>query len=227
MKFFGLFVVLALAIQYCNAQADTIQLAFVPSFGESELKKGKAYFLKNSEDSIRVHTFRFYVSDVTLLKNGLTAHCQRERFHLLDIEGALSILVLADSLLDFDQLQFKIGVDSLTNVSGAFGGDLDPTNGMYWAWQSGYINFKLEGVSNRCMTRNNQFQFHVGGYMPPFETLRTITCPVKRTSKIEVLVDIKKLVARLDLSTVSRVMSPGEQAVKLADLYSSIFSCQE
>jgi hypothetical protein len=63
--------------------------------------------------------------------------------------------------------------------------------------------------------------------MPPFVTLRTITCQVKQTSKIEVLVDIKKFVERLDLSTVNRVLSPSAQSVELADFYSSIFSCKQ
>jgi hypothetical protein len=37
--------------------------------------------------------------------------------------------------LKYDQIQFQLGIDSLTNVSGAMGGDLDPTKGMYWTWQ--------------------------------------------------------------------------------------------
>jgi hypothetical protein len=47
--------------------------------------------------------------------------------------------------IEFDAIQFNLGLDSLTNVSGALGGDLDPTKGMYWTWQNGYVNFKLQG----------------------------------------------------------------------------------
>ena len=76
-------------------------------------------------------------------------------FELLPSSLALQI----PSNIPFSKLKFQLGIDSLTNVSGAMGGDLDPTKGMYWTWQSGYINMKIEGKSNSCKTRKNQFQF--------------------------------------------------------------------
>ena len=79
--------------------------------------------------------------------------------------------------LDFEEIgsnTFYLGVDSLTNSNGAMGGDLDPTKGMYWTWQSGYINVKIEGKYSGCNTRNNKFQFHLGGYQNPFQTIQKI-----------------------------------------------------
>ena len=54
------------------------------------------------------------------------------------------------------------------------GGDLDPTKGMYWAWQSGYINFKMEGSCSQCLATKNNFEFHLGGYQQPFYAMQTI-----------------------------------------------------
>jgi len=48
-------------------------------------------------------------------------------------------------------------VDSLANVSGAMSNDLDATKGMYWSWQSGFINLKIEGKSASCKTRKINF----------------------------------------------------------------------
>ena len=60
------------------------------------------------------------------------------------------------------RIYFQIGIDSLTNVSGDLDGDLDPALGMYWAWNSGYINMKLEGKSSSCKSVKKEFQFHIG-----------------------------------------------------------------
>lgn len=38
-------------------------------------------------------------------------------------------------------------------------GDLDPLNGMYWAWNSGYINMKIEGITPKCQDATIYFNF--------------------------------------------------------------------
>jgi hypothetical protein len=99
---------------------------------------------------------------------------------------------------DFDEIQFSIGIDSLTNVSGAMGGDLDPVNGMYWSWQSGYINFKVEGNSEKSGAVHKDFQFHIGGYLKPFETLQTVILPLKRNQNV-IFVDVSRFLSEIDL----------------------------
>jgi hypothetical protein len=44
-------------------------------------------------------------------------------------------------------MYLTMGVDSARNVSGAQEGALDPANGMFWSWTSGYIMIKAEGLS--------------------------------------------------------------------------------
>jgi len=73
-----------------------------------------------------------------------------------------------------------IGTDSITNVSGALDGDLDPIKGMYWAWNSGCINFKLEGT--RVISgKKTPFEYHIGGYNGPQATA------MKKSIKIDQL----------------------------------------
>lgn len=47
---------------------------------------------------------------------------------------------------NYSNLKFFLGVDSVKNISGAQAGALDPVNGMFWDWNSGYIYFKHEGA---------------------------------------------------------------------------------
>jgi hypothetical protein len=223
------YLLFSIAILLTNsicAQSTPALIKFIPKFGNSVLVPAKKYFSTANKDSISIETLRFYISDVILLKNGKVVHRSKNNFYLLDLEKKLQIS-LATKNVSFDVVQFTVGIDSLTNVSGAMGGDLDPVNGMYWAWQSGYINFKLEGTSKICATRNNVFQFHIGGYLRPYAAIQTVSLAVKNSAKTEIIVDIEKFLNAVDLKTINEIMSPGEKAVTLAKLYQTIFSIQE
>jgi hypothetical protein len=104
------------------------------------------------------------------------------------------------------------------------GGDLDPTKGMYWTWQSGYINFKLEGNSNLCKTRHNEFQFHLGGYQQPFNCLQTVFVQVKSTANIKLNIDVEKFFQYIQLSQLNHIMSPSKEAVELSEKLTETFS---
>ena len=115
-------------------------------------------------------------------------------------------------------------IDSVTNVSGALGGDLDPTKGMYWTWQSGYINFKLEGKSNLCPTRKNEFHFHLGGYLHPYNALKTVKLKVQQSTDIAVVFDVKKLFSAIDLKSTNQIMTPMKEAVLISEKVAQAFS---
>ena len=110
-----------------------------------------------------------------------------------------------------------MGIDSTTNVSGAMGGDLDPTKGMYWTWLSGYINFKLEGTSNICKTRHNEFQFHLGGYQHPFNSLQTVFIEISSKSTIEINIDLLKIFQQINLAQQHHIMSPEQDAMDFSE----------
>ncbi|MGZ3865114.1 MAG: MbnP family protein [Bacteroidia bacterium] len=205
------------------AFSQEVMVKFVPKFGTDELKQEKKYFSSTNKDSLTIETLRFYISKVSFLKNDKEVYTEKNSFHLIDIEKKLHF-VLKLKKTDFDAIKFCIGIDSTTNVSGAMGGDLDPMNGMYWAWQSGYINFKLEGTSKVCPTRNNAFQFHIGGYLPPHQSIQTITLPTKNLSRISIDVQLEKFLNGIYLKTTNEIMSPGEKAVSLAKSYQNIFT---
>ncbi|MDN3675869.1 hypothetical protein QWY90_00740 [Flavobacterium paronense] len=79
-------------------------------------------------------------------------------------------------------------------------GDLDPTKGMYWAWQSGYINIKIEGKSTSCKTRNNEFQFHIGGYREPNYMMRKVEFNCNSNDNITIAIDLKDFFSNINLA---------------------------
>ena len=204
----------------------TITLSFLPYFGKDSLVINKNYFSEIISDSVSIQSLRFYLSDINLIKNGRKIYHVKNQPNLIDISKKLQVKLLTKSELEFDSIQFDIGVDSLSQVSGAMGGDLDPMKGMYWSWQSGYINFKLEGKSNICNTRNHVFQFHIGGYQSPYNTIQHIILPVQNKTNINIKLNIKKMLSQIDLKNVNQIMSPSEKSVEISKQYANFFSIE-
>lgn len=206
---------------------DSLRLAFNIKWNDQEVALQKKYV--SEHDSLEITTFKFYVSSIRIQFDDNSTYIQKNSFHLIDIEkrSSLIIPVCIAANKNVQKVTFCIGVDSLASVSGALAGDLDATNGMYWAWQSGFINVKIEGKSNSCKTRKNQFQFHIGGYLKPNFALRKIQLDSKIIKNIDNTLKITCNAAnffnKIDLATNNAVMIPGEKAMKMADLVSKIF----
>ena len=105
----------------------------------------------------------------------------------------------------------------MTNVSGALGGALDPTQGMYWTWQSGYINLKLEGDFTQSMNAKNDFVFHLGGYQSPFNTIQKISFQTKKQSTYQIGIELNNLISEVDLQQTKAIMSPRKEAIEMAE----------
>jgi hypothetical protein len=172
-----------------------------------------------------VEALRFYLSDIALLNAGQVVSASNKRHHLLDAAKpkTMQLQLSVPEGITYDELRFTLGVDSLTAASGAFGGDLDPTNGMYWTWRSGYINFKLEGTAPDCPARKNRFQFHIGGFQGPFNSDREVRLKVSPSATIPMRINLDHFFDQTDLSTKYQVMSPNEEAMQVADLLVEVF----
>jgi hypothetical protein len=76
-----------------------------------------------------------------------------------------------------------LGVDSIRNVSGIQTGALDPLKGMFWTWNSGYVMAKLEGSSESSNSAGNRFTYHIGGFRPGMNVLKTIDLIIPRRKR--------------------------------------------
>lgn len=203
-------------------------IRFQPTFGNETLILNKKYPIDKT-DSVEINLLRFYISTIAFYNNNQLVHKVENSYHLIDMlePSTLDILLKGVDNQRFNKVKFNLGIDSLTNVSGAFGGDLDPTKGMYWTWQSGYINLKLEGKSNLCPTRNQRFQYHLGGYQAPFYPLQTVELPIQSKSKMVIYLDIQPFVKEVDLANEYSIMSSSEEAVRLSKIAAKGFRNDE
>ena len=209
-----------------NAQTP-LTISLQPTYGKNTFDLNTKFPL-NNKDSISFEMLKFYISNIELYNNETKVWKAENSFHLVNYENSSSLEIVYDLPLDLDynRLKFDIGIDSTTNVSGAMGGDLDPTKGMYWTWQSGYVNFKLEGTSNICDSYKNEFQYHIGGYQAPYATLQTVVLSVQKSNQIDIEIAIKEFVDQIDLKSESHIMSLGTKAVQLSNLLPTMFKVQ-
>ena len=207
-----------------QSDKDSLIVNINAKWNKNPFKLNTSYISKNT-DTLKVTQFKFYVSDFQVVfddESTLTDH----KSHLIDFEKPNSTIfpICKNYKKKIIGINFYIGVDSLASVSGALSGDLDPSNGMYWAWQSGYINMKIEGTSSSCQTRKNTFNFHIGGYLQPYYALRKIELPMNNLQKqINLTLDLEKFFSEINLKETNSVMIPGAKAMELATLSSKIF----
>jgi hypothetical protein len=200
-----------------HAQENALQ--FHIQFGNAPLELGEKYISKN--DTLQIEALKFYVSNIEIQYADASVYKPKNDYHLIDIEDLNTLKIpISESKKTIKKITFNIGVDSLASVSGALGGDLDPAKGMYWAWQSGYINMKIEGKSKSCKTRKNEFQFHIGGYLQPNYAMRKIELD---TADTNVIVDLAELFSNIRLANSNSIMIPGKQAMAIADYSVKMF----
>lgn len=173
--------------------------------------------------SYKLELVKFYTGNFRMYQQGKEVWNETGVYHLINSEkpASYSIQFPGTEKLQFDSISFCIGTDSLANVSGARSGDLDPLKGMYWTWNSGYINVKIEGTSPACKAFNNAFEYHMGGYLKPYETIQNIGFRVS-SKELEIGVQLGEFMGKIDL-TQQGTMIPGEDAVRLSKQFASCF----
>lgn len=193
-----------------------LTLRLFPQYGAEPLQPNRLY----AGQGLECKALRFYVSQIELYEADQLVWAETNSFHLVDLakpdSWQLGLAVPAER--PFSTLRFHIGIDSLTSVSGAMGGDLDPTQGMYWTWQSGYIHFKLEGRAN-----DQPFEFHIGGYQAPYNMLQTVSLAVSETRPLHICMDLRALLEEIDWATTHHIMQPSQSALDFARRMPAMF----
>ena len=214
---------------YSQGKKDSLAVNFHLKFDKLPLELNKKY-VSASKDTLTIETFRCYISNIQIQYDDNSIFTQKDSYHLLDIDNpnSFQIPITKKSNKTISKITFDVGIDSLTNTSGAMAGDLDPTRGMYWAWQSGYINMKIEGKSSSCKTRKNEFQFHLGGYLEPYYAMRQMkfNWDKKADNDINIGIDLYRFLSNLELKETNSIMFPGKEAMKLSNYCAKMFYSQ-
>ena len=171
--------------------APTVTVEFDNVAGSADLTLGTDY-TNSSGEVFKISKFTYYISNVSLTKTDGSVFkvAQDDSYFLIKEDVAASQMVELKGVPegDYKSITFTVGVDSVRNCApiDKRTGALDPANGMYWTWNSGYIFSMLEGSSNVSTATDKVFQFHVGGFggytapVPPAvnpNNIRIVTVP--------------------------------------------------
>ena len=167
--------------QAVQAQTRSVHVAFrTQVFGKPCSLDATRYQTKQGQP-FTLSTVKYYVGHLTLEGANQTRHILTDHV-LIDAEdspsGRVALLDVPDGT--YTGLTFMVGVDSIHNTGGPLEGALDPLNGMYWTWATGFIFVKVEGVSPISAQPKHRLEYHLGGFSHPHQNTRWVTLRFKR-----------------------------------------------
>ena len=109
----------------------------------------------DSNVSVRIDKLRWYVSLPPAGKKGSKAW-------LLNLSDSASLYQQMSRPVN-NKISLLFGIDSAIQVGGVGTGALDPLRGMYWTWQTGYVQWKMEGAI-RVDGLESPLELHLGGF---------------------------------------------------------------
>lgn len=134
--------------------------------------------LHYADSLLHVELLKCYVGHIEILDiNRQVIGKDSVAYRLLDFSNRSSLnFSIPINSIKACYIRITLGVDSVTNAAGVHCCALDPANGMYWSWQSGYIQFKLEGKEKDGTALN----LHLGGFSNAHMSSITDDIPILR-----------------------------------------------
>jgi hypothetical protein len=232
-----------ITIASCKKKEDPklpaeVHINFKNYAGAEPLKLNTATYTTPQGEQITVSRFNYYISNIKLTKSDGSVYAEPESYHLLQQEktGSLHFHLKDVPAGTYTGMSFMIGVDEPRNIDGAQTGALDPINGMFWTWQTGYIMAKLEGKSPQSKDTTNKYVLHVGGFSGEYNGIRSISLNFPSAIAIEgsksgdvvIKADMLKWFEpnAVKISENSELMMPSAATRKIADNYSKMFTLE-
>lgn len=216
-----------------------VHINFKNYAGSEALKIDGTTYNAPQGEQITVSRFNYYISNVKLTKADGSTWAETESYHLLQQEKTSSLhFHLEDVPVGvYTGISFLVGVDEARNTSGAQTGALDPVNGMFWTWQTGYIMAKMEGTSPQSKDDStHKYVLHIGGYKGEFSGIRAVslTFPAAidvsggKSGDLVIKADALKWFESgvIKLSETNDLMMPGTTSKAIADNYSKMFTLE-
>lgn len=220
-----------------------VSIEFEHTVGTSPLTLNSVTYTNANGDNYTVSKFAYYVSAIKLTRADGQNFDIPVNYYLIDAANSSSHKITINNIPpgEYTGVSYILGVDSTRNVSGAQTGALDPANGMFWSWSSGYIFLKMEGNSPQSTASGNQLRFHIGGFRdanntnairkinPSFDGKKLVV-KEGETSGIHITCDINKMFASpniINFASMNTVHMPGMNALKVADNYVNMFTVSD
>jgi hypothetical protein len=142
-------------------QKGILKLNIGHVFGTKAFDLSPASYVTKAQDTIFVSELSYYISNIVLTTVNGTKVPLEGYFLEGFLPGQPNVVTLENVPAgNYTDISYLIGVDSAANSTGTHTGDLDPSYGMYWTWNTGYVFVRLKG---RHSAANNLYSFDIGG----------------------------------------------------------------
>ena len=254
---FKISIIIVLIIPFTNCKKDksspepvsplpeqvtsgNLKILFEGMVDTNALVLGAQTYTNQAGNAFNITSYEFFISNIKLTKLDGTVWSETNSYHLIDYSNDPSTLISITDVPfgNYKSIEFTLGVDSARNVSGAQVGALDPSSGMFWTWNQGYIMAKFEGTSPQSSLAGNQLKFHIGGFSGTNSVLKTIspsfngdTAKVSRTVVPQIhlsnnVLEWFQTPTMIDFTTVNNITMTGASAKMIADNYSDMFTVE-
>lgn len=222
-----------------NAGQGTLFVRFINTANGKPVALTDSTYSNFFGEQYSIRKLKYYISHFAITTgNGKTKTWDECR--LIDENAGETGFQLTAAAGRYEKIGFLLGVDSARNCSGAQDGALDPMNGMFWTWNSGYIMFKLEGYSTASTADLQRIEHHIGGYKGADNVATYINPGMKQAQALVIEPGVTtELVLEMNLDNywhgnsdiriaeLPMCMVTGEPALKVARNFSGLFTVKE
>ena len=184
------------------------QIHFEYRWGNEIIEHNKGYYFNSNKDSVNIEELSLYISDIKIQTKDNEIS---KVVHLIKLNDSNSFEIMNEQLPGLKTVSFHVGLDSILNTNMDYSGDLDPIHGLYWAWHTGYIHFKLVGKSSNSSHPKCLMDYHIGGYKYPYNT--SFPLQIDHVQSI-IYLDLLPLFEKknIDPSKKHQIVIPGKEA---------------
>jgi hypothetical protein len=212
-----------------------VKISLTHRSGAELLQLGKEITNPHGEP-LSITTFAYYISHFALTDASGTKVVLPVSYYFVDEKSSTTKTITFEAPAGtYQSLELLIGVDSTRNVSGVQSGALDPANGMFWSWNTGYIFAKMEGKSPLSTAPLQNVTYHIGGFKQAESALQTVTLPFPQPLRVQaagvatIEMEANTLAwfqgaSNVKIAEHAFTMTPGPLAQRIASNYARMFS---
>lgn len=223
---------------------QALDIRFLNMVGKENVTLDTVKYTNASGEAFSISLLQYFITNIVLTDskgNEFTVQQDSSYFLIKEADELSKTIHLSVPIGKYEKITFLLGVDSLRNTKplSERKGCLDPASyqgaeSMYWGWNSGYIFFKMEGLSPVAKADgagNRKFRYHIGLFggmkSPTISNIKKITLELnhghaKANKRHGALILIKTDVSKMFEG--SEMVKIAEHTTVMANPYSALIA---
>lgn len=145
------------------ASTSNISMTFNNTINGKTISTSDTNYRNAAGNLYTISALKYYVTNIVLIDENKNEWFAKN-YNLVDLNEPTQNTFLLSGITNakYTKMKFILGVDSIRNTTGVQDGFLDPSYGMLWDWNTGYIFFKHEGSYKNTVNAVKPLRLHLG-----------------------------------------------------------------